>query len=54
MLDLIRQFLSKPGKSMKRSVKEEILKHLRKPLMISCAGRLHSPGIFPVDEFADK
>jgi len=50
MITSVNQFLSASGKSMKRSVIREILKHLQKPGMISFAGGLPAPETFPVDD----
>lgn len=50
MITSVNQFLSSAGKSMKRSVIREILKHLQKPGMISFAGGLPAPETFPVDD----
>ena len=53
MLTSINQFLSNSGKSMKRSVIREILKHLEKPGMISFAGGLPAPETFPVNDLKE-
>ena len=50
MITSVNQFLSASGKSMKRSVIREILKHLQRPGMISFAGGLPAPETFPVDD----
>src|SRR5664279_2743310 len=53
MITSVNQFLSASGKSMKRSVIREILKHLHKPGMISFAGGLPAPETFPVDDLKE-
>jgi 2-aminoadipate transaminase len=53
MLKSINQFLSNSGKSMKRSVIRDILKHLHKPGMISFAGGLPAPETFPVADLKE-
>jgi 2-aminoadipate transaminase len=53
MITSVNQFLSVSGKSMKRSVIREILKHLQKPGMISFAGGLPAPETFPVDDLKE-
>jgi 2-aminoadipate transaminase len=53
MIRSINHFLSKSGKSMKRSAIREILKHLQKPGMISFAGGLPAPETFPVEDLKD-
>jgi 2-aminoadipate transaminase len=50
MINSIDRFLSRSGKSTKRSAIREILKHLQKPGMISFAGGLPAPETFPVEE----
>jgi 2-aminoadipate transaminase len=50
MINSIDRFLSKSGKSSKRSAIREILKLLQKPDMISFAGGLPAPETFPVDD----
>ncbi len=53
MITSIKKFLSASGKSMKRSVIREILKHLQKPGMISFAGGLPAPETFPVEDLKE-
>jgi 2-aminoadipate transaminase len=53
MITSVNQFLSASGKSMKRSVIREILKHLQRPGMISFAGGLPAPETFPVDDLKE-
>ena len=53
MIKSINHYLSDAGKRMKRSAIREILKHLRKPGMISFAGGLPAPESFPVDDIRE-
>lgn len=53
MINSIDRFLSKSGKSIKRSAIREILKLLQKPGMISFAGGLPAPETFPVADLKD-
>ena len=50
MINSINRFLSRSGKSSKRSAIREILKLLQKPGMISFAGGLPAPETFPVED----
>jgi len=49
----VRKLLSASGKNMKKSAIREILKHLKKPGMISFAGGLPAPESFPAEDLID-